>query len=522
MARPVSNDTGRPIRVLPYSVDILCELFAEATKGSADDVRDKGHLHYFEEYFIELGAQTVVVETRYTDRDWVEDYAAFYVRCMEGKYSSRCYRLHFFDISFTDHDLREAVGRRSTSLDEAKLKDHYLGFIVVKPLPRTFIGRTCLKTYPTLGEERAFPVTRDYQVHLLGFDLTVEKSLAFQEQDTIAAACATSALWSAFHGTGIIFQHAIPSPIEITRTATATQPSRGRDIPNRGLSLLQMSDAVRRVGLEPEFFPVDNAALLRATVYAYLRARIPILLMAQLLEISDAGKRHFYQNNPEGAHAVVVTGYRTGHPECSPYGRLGTLFESERINKLYVHDDQIGPFARVTFREEQKPIQLELPDGSYQEVPVIMDCSWLDDNGRSARILFAPYGLIVPLYHKIRLPFEEVFIYVQRYDGLIESQRRRFPSLFPERLKWEVFLTTIGELKSDLRQNFPEPQRVYGLLQEPWPRYIWRAIGSHLGSRVLERHFDATDIAQGDFVLGDPLLYDERVAALLPTRADDV
>src|SRR5262249_17736969 len=98
------------------------------------------------------------------------------------------------------------------------------------PLPRTIVGRTCLKTYPH-DSRRDFPITRDYEANLFGMPLRVE-SLAFQEQDSVAAACATSALWSAFHGTGKQFQHPIPSPVEISKAATAHLPLDTRTFPN--------------------------------------------------------------------------------------------------------------------------------------------------------------------------------------------------------------------------------------------------------------------------------------------------
>ena len=50
------------------------------------------------------------------------------------------------------------------------------------------------------------------------------KSLSFQEQDHEVAACATSALWSIFHGTGKMFQHPILSPVEITKVAFEIMP----------------------------------------------------------------------------------------------------------------------------------------------------------------------------------------------------------------------------------------------------------------------------------------------------------
>ncbi len=97
-----------------------------------------------------------------------------------------------------------------------------------------------MKTYPK-GKRRHYPATRRYDAHLLGLELAVE-SLAFQEQDTVAAACATSALWSVLQGTGVLYHHAITSPVEITKNATEHVRDASREFPNYGLYPVQMAE----------------------------------------------------------------------------------------------------------------------------------------------------------------------------------------------------------------------------------------------------------------------------------------
>jgi hypothetical protein len=348
-----SPDNPPPlVDVCPYSIATLRRILTDVAPVSLKTVCEKGHLGYFEEYFATLQATTIVIERSYTDRHWLEDYAAFYVRCLDGKYSSRCTRLHFFSAAFSRDDLLGCAVGSSTTVSEHELRDTYLGYIVIKPLPETFIGRTCLRTYAqSLGHAtRHYPVTRKYEAHLLGMTLEVE-SLAFQEQDSVAAACATSALWSALHGTGVLFHHPILSPIEITRHATATHPSISRDVPNRGLSVLQMADAVRRVGLSPEVVPANSAAGFRVMVRAYLSARIPIVLMGPLMDWSDPNRPRYYCDNPYSGHAITITGYRLEPSlnETLDVGGRQVGIVALNMPKVYVHDDQVGPFARMQF-----------------------------------------------------------------------------------------------------------------------------------------------------------------------------
>lgn len=193
-----------------YSIATLENLLIEYSETTQDILNSKLHLIYFEEYFKEIKAKIILVETNYIDRDFLDDYAGYYVKCFHC-YEHRCTRLHFFDIAFDETEFYHLLVNKGP-LSIKKLQQSYLGFIVIKPLPQTIIGRTCLKTYPTENASRYYPIIRNYSINLYGIELFV-KSLAYQEQDHVVAACATSALWSAFHGTGMLFQHRIPSCI---------------------------------------------------------------------------------------------------------------------------------------------------------------------------------------------------------------------------------------------------------------------------------------------------------------------
>jgi hypothetical protein len=204
--------------VLPCSTDTLKEVLPKKSEISLLELDTKLHIRYFGDYFNEIGAHTLVVENEYVDHDYSEDHAEYYVRCFK-EYKRKCTRLHVFKSDFIKADLSSLLQGNEGRLSVDLLQESYLGFIVIKPLPKTVIGRTCLKTYPSDGP-RYFPITRSYTANLFGINLKVESSLAFQEQDTVVAACATSALWSIFQGTGKLFQHAIPSPSVITKAAT--------------------------------------------------------------------------------------------------------------------------------------------------------------------------------------------------------------------------------------------------------------------------------------------------------------
>ena len=130
--------------ISPYTLANLINIFVEASKASKEAIKKKFIFFYFRNYFKSLNAQTIIVENYYIDHDFLEDFAGYYVKCFKP-YDRTCTRLHFFDIKFNKNDFNNLLEGNISSIDEKILNTAYLGFIVVKPLPQTIIGRTCLK-----------------------------------------------------------------------------------------------------------------------------------------------------------------------------------------------------------------------------------------------------------------------------------------------------------------------------------------------------------------------------------------
>jgi hypothetical protein len=534
-----------PFEVYEYDFDHFASILAEKCEVHLDVVLGKDHVSFFEEYFSEMEAATILVENHYVDHDYLDDYAAYYAKCFQP-YGRFCHRLHIFKTPFlSDQFSSFLAGEIGSALSEKTLQDSYLGFIVLKPLPETFIGRTCLATYDSDSGRRSFPTTRRYDTHLFGTSLFID-SVAFQEQDKIVAACATSALWSVFQSTGKLFHHSIPSPVEITRAATFSNDVT-RSFPNSGLNLEQMATAIRMVSLEPFVVEVRRPHVLKATAYAYLRGHVPLLLSVDLVDTgqqmfpelvleatnteslsvmsleTEASEisathpptEHLEQQNdiptesqpdsnpdlepetrnralrfPVGtsmdSHAVALAGFSLGETQPICYGEKALLLKAMRINKLYAHDDGIGPFARMEFND----------DG-------FLNTSWRGDaSGKTGTVVAAPDCVLVPLYNKIRIPLDVVIDAVSPFDDIIEDLRSQGTLEFSTRLEWDIFLTSSVELKTELRgdDDISGDYRSLLLLTK-MPRFIWRAVAEVEGKKVVQFLFDATDIEQGKFFL---------------------
>jgi len=214
-----------------FSTETLAESLAN-DYTTPSEVRDKNHFDYFLGYLIALDANTIIVEPDYVSKDYLHDYVSYYSLCHE-KYPKTCKRVHFFSLPFSVQDFETWVNNGIPSVD---IRNSYLGFIVVRPIPNTVIGFTILKTYQysTGFGQRNYWGIKQYSIHLFGVELKLN-SLAFQEQDSVVSACATAAIWSMLHGAAARSANTVllKSPSEITRDAGNSSDG-SRVFPNKG------------------------------------------------------------------------------------------------------------------------------------------------------------------------------------------------------------------------------------------------------------------------------------------------
>jgi len=470
------TDLEPPFEVEAYSHQALMKLLTKGARTAPDSLERRIHGVYFKEYFEYLGARTVVVENRYVDQNFLDDYAAYYVGCFH-EYERFCRRLHFFNVEFDDASFSKLIEGSEGKVTKEILQKSYLGFVVVKPLPTTLIGRTCLKTYG--GSERYYPITQTYTANLFGIPLSID-TIAFQEQDKVTAACATSALWSALHCTGKTFHHVIPSPHEIT--STAKKGSVSRVFPHKdGLTFPEMAHVVRAVGLEP--FVIGGAqdrTMLGSTLYAYLSAKIPVVL--GLLVFDKAGKKI-------DRHAVTVTGFHLADSRTTRSRKREFRLKSDRIDKIYAHDDQVGPFARMAF----------MKGGLKKPTPFWLTTSY---GGVETHYVIGEH-MLIPVDRNIRIPFSTISDAILQFDHVLKDWARETPSAkHLADFEWDIFLSSVNDFKSDVFASFMgDPNRRQEILTSNLPKFLWRAKASIGDRAVLELVFDSTDIEQGRLLL---------------------
>ncbi len=116
------------------------------THADVTDVAARQHSNYLHGYLTQIGAGTLVVESPYTDADYLDGFTAYYAKCF-ANFQRSCKRLHVFRGSRA-LDIATKINSGTLSREEPDgLREDYLGFIVARPLPQAIIGRTALKTF---------------------------------------------------------------------------------------------------------------------------------------------------------------------------------------------------------------------------------------------------------------------------------------------------------------------------------------------------------------------------------------
>ena len=122
---------------------------------------------------------------------------------------------------------------------------------------------------------------------IFGFPLSVH-SLPYQTQDSIVAACATTAIWVSLYALNALYGTQKSSPFEITKTSVSF-PGLERNFPSTGLNIYQIKNYFNSIGMETEFINVEMAPtfvrkdIVSDAVKAYLSIGLPVIACIKLI-----------------------------------------------------------------------------------------------------------------------------------------------------------------------------------------------------------------------------------------------
>jgi len=366
--------------------------------------------------------------------------------------------------------------------------------MIIRPIPETFFGKVCLKIQKNYLESNI--ITKKYSVSFFGKILEVS-SIAYQEQDRILSACATSSLWTYYHAHPKMELKKLPSPSKITKTSYSMTHNTERIFPNKGLNPQMIGQSLNNNGLTPyhfEFTEKDNVSVeyfFKEMIYAYCSAGIPILLGLKV-----EGKTIKLL----GYHAVTVLGFKLSNEVFEKKKPKGGILKGSFINEIFIHDDRYGAYLPFKFIKDNE----------------ISSSQILNNNERYILETFS-----IGLYHKIRIPFDRVKDTCnQLIDSCLkyikekaENRTEPYEQLF-DSIMWDIRLVDVNTLKKEILEH---KNTTSSLLFKCLPKYIWKArMILSKSIEVMDLLFDATDIQQGnvfiDFFhcnenLAEPILF---------------
>lgn len=363
------------------------------------ELRSSPQGQYLRWYLADLGAKSVMVEPAYFDRDYLSEFSAFYCTSSAG-YANVCRRVHYFSDEVDRAALTKAISGDTPEAE--RLQRSYLGFVVLRPIPKTPIGRTVLRWYPDDPARlpRVVDPSRDYTCHVAGLVLRVN-GLAWQQQDSGVGACATVALWSMLHSSAFDDRHVVPTTAEVTRTAHGPGMSAYRAFPSKGLNFAQLIGTLRDSGFAPLVVPGDKVMSgnggsehfsrehFSASLAAFVRSGYPVLLLGMLLKAEPDGS-----HREIGLHAVCAVGFRQA---TSVHSEAVVAFEDAGTEYLYIHDDNLGPAARfrITTDDAGSVLLRAAPPPARHDLALI--------DPTASHPIFRPSALLAAAHDDVRL-----------------------------------------------------------------------------------------------------------------------
>lgn len=473
---------------------------------------------YVKSYLKGSSVETVVIEEHYFDRDYLDEFSAFYGKSSRG-YVNVCSRLHFFQKKFTSRLLNSAISGRERSVK--KLQVGYLGFIVLRPLDVAPFGRTVFRWYPNVDKtsQRVTPTLRSYACNILGLKLEV-RGTPWQQQDRGVSACATIALWSMFHSSAFDANHAVPTTVEITRNAHNGASGR-RAFPSKGLSISELQEAVFSQDLTPKLLPPTiskeiNGRVIQGFEPSYLasmcaaniRSGYPVLLVGDYIHTESSQQ-----------HAICCIGFREKEQENKAEGSCSTMDDMTEV--LYVHDDNIGPNVRCILSEENGFAVLETAPPAYLDIsPMVLQ--------PTIAVKFRPAMLLIAVHNEIRMNAEELTLQGKKIadnmSELLNYAYGRAGHNKPALTYISQFLDVRNFLSGYLHSVFGENHSLLGKVRTSIGRDA-PPLCLHIGlvsigivgnpmSRLMDIIYDTTDSSMSQRAVAH-IIYDQNMKGLL-------
>ncbi|MBC9932878.1 hypothetical protein [Chitinophaga qingshengii] len=426
---------------------VMTEEFAVSQKN-AESAYD-GRL---EEFFNRLkGSAQFVIEYPYVDKVYRDSYYSYFSSKLQ-QYQRNCIRVSVFDGSVAPDQFRNATG-------VADLRSRYWGFVIIRPTIPNVLGRSVVSPR-ALRENGFLCLTSKFQTTVCAVKFEAV-GFPHASQDTETITCAETALWAMMEYFSSRYTEYKPLTAS-TIMNTLRNQSYFRQLPSEGLSIKQMSFALRELGFGTKSYlrTMYSSASFTNLLSIYIESGIPLIL-----SISDR-----YIGGGIG-HAVLAIG-RT-ETTSDDIDRLVVSMEEDAVVAARMCEKNIRIVECADI--EHRFVFIDDNYSAYQlaslEEPMVY---YNNDSWRRCEIV----EFLVPLYPKVYMDAMAARLYIK---DVLMGERFNIPS--DTELFIRVFLTSSRSYKDYLaiEDNFPGKFKE-AILNLPMPKFIW--VGE-ISSRVL-------------------------------------
>lgn len=428
-----------------YSFSSICEVISHFSNCPFEQVKNKPQLQNLNRQLKDT-CLSILLERKYLESDYLSDFEDYYGSCFSS-YSRKCIRIHFFKEAYTNKTFSSLSNE-----EQGGVAEQYLGYIVIKPLPEFFIGKSCLNLKVVeIPDSKKMTVAYKHCVHLYGMRISIV-GVPFVEQDNITSACSSSSLWVMLKALcKDAFNHFVPSPSKITKIAKNANANAIIQYPyNQGLNMDQMANVLSNMGYGHRIFKAEG--ITTSNIKIFIKAGFPIILGLNISRSSGI---------QVGNHAVCIIGYR----------------EQDGETLLVVNDDQRG-----------LNLDAEISDKSFSYIALADTCDYV----------YEPVTMLVGLDPTIRNGTENI----DRIGDLFLTLFNEQTNIFCIK-KEQLFLISNNRLKEACSNSDKIIDRCL-ILSSSWPKYLWVLpfySDDEKNNLLFYIIFDTTDIDHGSLFL---------------------
>jgi hypothetical protein len=370
----------------------------------------------------------VYVEYPYIDRVYRDSYYNYYSKKL-ANYDRDCVRLSLFKKKYDINNFRNL--KNTTNIERS-----YLGFIIIRPTLPNLIGRTVINPEALINRNFSFCYTKVNSM-VNGVKLNVE-GFPHSTQDAETISCAETTILGVMEYFGNKYSEYCPVlPSEIINALS--NYSYERQVPSKGLTLIQISIALKKFGFGVKVYSPRNLDFYNIISY-YVDSGIPIIATLK---------------NNSIAHAVIIV----GHDEPKP----------KKINSIKIKDNseiKVYDFADL----EKNYVLIDDNYPPYQKAQLLNPTSYYSEQKfKNCKLT----SIIVPLYPKIHL---EASLARKLILKILTYKDTSWEKKYSKEIIFRLFIASSRSFKEKIAKNISIESDLKNLLIKiVMPKFIWVA-----------------------------------------------